>query len=66
MARKRKPRRGRPPLGAGKRSRTVRIRVTPAFEQRVQAAAEAAEMTVSDWGLGVLVTALSEPTEPIA
>lgn len=62
MPRRRKPRVGRPPLGKDKRSRSIRIRVTPAFERRVQSAAEAAKITVSDWGLGVLVTALSEST----
>lgn len=51
---------GRPPLGADARSESIRIRVTPAVAARVQAAADAAKMSVSDWGLGVLVTALNE------
>lgn len=63
-ARRRKPRArlGRPPAAPGtKRSQQLKIWVTPAFEARVHLAAAAAKMSVSDWGLGVLVTALSEP-----
>lgn len=63
MTRRRsKPRMGRPPLGDAKRSATIRIRVTKEFKARVDAVADAAGMTTSDWGLGLLVSALHDDT----
>lgn len=50
---------GRPPLGDAKRSLVIQVRVTPAFKEQVAAAAAAAEMTESDWGLEAFERALS-------
>jgi predicted HicB family RNase H-like nuclease len=36
---------------ADKRSKTIRVRVTPELHGRVEAAAAATESTVSDWGV---------------
>lgn len=64
MPRRKKPRRGRPPLGPAKRAAAIRVRCTEEFKAKVDAVAKAAGMSTSDWGLGVFVTALADAKQP--
>lgn len=58
---------GRPPLGAAKRSARVQIMVTPDVDDRITIAADAADLSRSDWGAAALERALEAvPTDPPA
>lgn len=54
--------RGRPALGAAKRSKMIRVSVTPEMEAQVLESASTLQQTPSDWGLAAFEARLAMTT----